>query len=284
MTLFQLMGLIQTKEKALQLFRRIRWKNGILCLNCGVFDGAQKQGKTKGGLQKYQCCCGHVFSDTSGTFLHKKHINLQHFFIALYELSQNKSITSVELGTKLGIPQKKAWHLLHILRGYCQTLILHFSHILMRGVTESDEAYFGKGKNSQMVQGLVQRGKHALIFPIADRTEQTLKGNIKQHVQKHAYMMTDTASAYGSLSCSGYTHFTLNHSQEEFSKGNGIHSNTIEGLWGNQKKILYGIHHGVSKNHLFNYVSEYLLKYNLKQANNTFPAFLNLFISPPLTC
>ena len=156
--------------------------------------------------------------------------------------------------------------------------------MIMRGVSESDEAHLGRGKNSQMVQGIVQRGGHAVILPISDRTEATLKGNIERHVIKRAYVMTDTASAYGGLSCWGYRHHTFNHSKDEFSRGNGYHSNTIEGLWGNQKRILYGIHHGVSKKRLFNYVNEYLLKYNLKQGKNTFHAFLDLFISPPLTC
>jgi transposase-like protein len=283
MTIFQLMDLIQTKEKARKLFQRIRWQEGILCRSCGAYENVQRQGKTKAGFQKYECCCGHVFSDISDTVLHKKHMDIQHFFIALYELSQNKSITSVELGKKLGIPQKKAWNILSTLRKHCQVLSQFFFTLMMRGVTESDEAWYGKGKNCQMVQGILQRGKHAVVIPIQDRTEKTLKNNIKAHILPHSYVMTDTASSYGGLSCSGYTHFTTNHSRE-FSRGNGIHSNTMEGFWGNQKKILYGIHHGVSKHHLLNYVAEYTLKYNLKQANSSFPAFLNLFISPPLTC
>lgn len=154
----------------------------------------------------------------------------------------------------------------------------------MRGVVETDEAYYGKGNNAQMVHGILQRGKHAVIYPIEDRTEKTLKDNIEAHVMKGSYIMTDTAAAYGSLCCFGYEHFTLNHAKDEFSRGRGIHSNTMEGFWGNQKKILYGIHHGVSKKRLFNYVSEFLLKFNLKQAQFTFPTFLHLFFSPPLTC
>lgn len=278
------MDLIQNEKKALQLFQRIRWKDGLLCKKCGTFDEAQKHSKTKTGFQKYLCFCGHVFSDTSGTILHRKQIPLKHFFFALYEISQKKSITSVELGKKLGIGQKQGWNILKILRNHCQKLLKTYMAMPMRGVVESDEAHFGKGKNSSMVQGIIQRGQHAVILPISDRKEETLKGNIKARVMKHSYVMTDTASAYGSLACSGYQHFTLNHSKDEFSRGNGIHSNTIEGLWGNQKKILYGIHHGVSKNHLFKYVSEYLLKFNLRQTKSTFPTFLNLFLNPPLSC
>ena len=284
MTIFELMELIQTKEMAIRIFRRIRWQNGILCPKCGVYESVEKHSKNGLGFQKYRCICGHIFSDTSGTILHRRRIDIRHFLIALYELSQTKGITSVELGKRPGIRQKKAWTLLTLLRNRCRNLIKPYYELMMRGVVETDEAYYGKGKNSQMFQGILQRGQHAIVIPIQDRTEKTLKGNIKKHVRKHSYVMTDTASAYGSLCCSGYTHFTLNHSIEEYSKGNGIHENTQEGFWGNQKKILYGIHHGVSKKYLFNYVSEYVLKYNLRQAKFTFPTFLNLFINPPLTC
>lgn len=285
MTIFELMDLINTKEKALKLFRRIRWQEGLYCQKCGLFDHVHKHGRTKTGFMKYKCLeCMHVFSDTSGTPFHKRRGEVRHWLFALYELSQNKSITSVELADKTGLKQKQAWSMLDFLRSHCLTLMKPFYNLLLRGVVESDEAYFGKGKNAQMVQGIVQRGKLAIILPISDRTEATLKGNLEVRVMKHSTIITDTASGYGGLSCWGYNHHTLNHSKEEFSKGNGIHSNTIEGLWGNQKKQLYGIHHGVSKKRLFNYVSEFLLKYNLKKANNTFTAFLQLFISPPLTC
>lgn len=284
MTIFQLMELIQTKETALKLFQRIRWREGILCMKCGVYNSAEKHSRTRSGFQRYRCVCGHIFSDISGTVFQKKHVDARYWLFALYELSQNKSITSVELGKKLGMPQRKAWGILHTLRGHCKFLMKDFEKIILRGVVETDEAYYGKSTNAQMVQGIVQRGKHAIVIPIEDRAEETLKGNVKQHVMKESYVMTDTASAYGSLSCSGYHHFTLNHSADEFSKGNGIHSNTIEGLWGNQKKILYGVHHGVSKKHLFNYVGEFLLKFNLRQANSTFLTFLPLFLSPPQIC
>jgi transposase-like protein len=285
MTIFELMELIQTNEKALKFFQRLRWKDGLSCPKCGLMKkDIERHSKTKLGYQRYRCFCGHVFSDTSKTAFHGKRMKARDWIFALYELSQNKGISSVELGQKLGMRQKKAWFLLTTLRKQCQVLMKPFEQMMMRGVVESDEAYLGLGDNATMVQGIVQRGKHAIIIPILDRTEKTLKGNIKRRVKKYAYVMTDTASAYFGLNCMGYEHFTLNHSKEEYSRGNGIHSNTIEGLWGNQKKILYGIHHGVSKKFLFHYVSEFLLKYNLKQAQFTFPSFLNLFFYPPLTC
>lgn len=279
------MELIQTKEQCIKLWQRIRWKDGVLCHKCGVYEESHKHGKTEYGFQKYKCsCCGYVFSDTSNTILHRRRIDLKQWFYGLYEISQTKGITSVELGHRLGVDQKKAWNQLNILREYCKVLMKVFHRKAMRGVTEVDEAYLGKRNNSTMVQGLVQRNQHAVILPIENRKEATLKGNIDKHIKKKSYVITDTASAYDSLCCSDYRHFTLNHSKEEYSKGNGIHSNSIEGLWGNLKKVLYSIHHGVKKKNLMNYVSEFLIKYNLKLKQFTFPAFLFLFIIPPLTC
>jgi hypothetical protein len=278
------MELIKTKEEAIKFFQRIRWQYGLICSKCGSVDESHLHSKTKNGFNKYQCICKHVFSDISDTCLHKSRTDIRIWFYALFELSQKKSISSCELAEKTNIRQNTAWNILDKLRSHCLDLIKPFEEIMMRGVTETDEAHLGKSDNSLMVQGLVQRGQHAIIKVINDRTELTLKGNIEQHIQKHSYIITDTASAYGGLCCHGYRHFTLNHSKNEFSKGRGINSNTIEGLWGNLKKVIYGTHHGVSKKNIMKYVSEFLLKYNHRQANNSFSLFLNLFFAPPLTC
>ena len=59
-------------------------------------------------------------------------------------------------------------------------LIEPFNRLIMEGVAEADEAHYGKGDNSQMVQGVLQRKGHAVVYPIRDRTEETLKGNIQK--------------------------------------------------------------------------------------------------------
>jgi len=279
------MELIKTPEAALSFFQRIRWQAGIVCQGCGVLGESEKHSKTKTGFQKYCCkACKRVFSDTSGTCLHRKRITPQQFLTTIYELTNKKSITSVRLGEKLGIRQRKAWSILHNVRkGFAAALVSTLPK-QFRGVTESDEGNLGKKANAVMVQGILQRGKQAVLIPILDRTELTLKGNLEAWVRKLSYIITDTAAAYGGLNCSGYTHYTLNHSEEEFSKGDGIHSNTIEGLWGNLKKVLYGIHHGVAKQNLFGYTSEFLVKYNLRHEQNLFASILPLIISPPLSC
>ncbi|MCG8491055.1 MAG: IS1595 family transposase [Sneathiellales bacterium] len=224
-----------------------------------------------------------MFSDTSGTYLYRKRIPPRELLLTLYELSQTKSITSGELGKKLGFSQKRAWNILHCLRQYAATL-KHITPDSLRGVVESDEAWIGRGRNTTILQGLVQRAGKIVLLPIPDCTEKVLKGNIKKFVEKFSSVMTDSAVAYGGLSCSGYYHQTVNHSKNEFSRGNGIHSNTIEGFWGNLKKVLYGIHHGVLRHNLGGYTAEFALKYNLRHSPSLFSNFLYLFIAPPLTC
>lgn len=110
MTIFEVMSLINTKDKAIKLFQRIRWQDGIYCIKCGLFDHVHRHGKVKNGFHKYKCiACKHVFSDTSGAIFHKRRGDIRHYLFALRELSQNKSIISVELGQKMGVGQKEAW-------------------------------------------------------------------------------------------------------------------------------------------------------------------------------
>ena len=149
MTLRQLMQLMKTKQAATRFFQRLRWQQGLICQRCGVIGAAHRHGRTKTGFQKYRCPdCQHVFSDTTGTCLHGTRITAQQFLLTLYELADNKSITSVALGRKLGTSQKRAWHMLHTIRRQFATLVTQFAHRAMRGVVESDEAHLGKQKNS----------------------------------------------------------------------------------------------------------------------------------------
>lgn len=146
LSVFDLMQIIQTTESAVRFFQRIRWPHGVFCVRCGVFGRSERHSKTMLGFQKYRCRdCRAVFSDTNGTFLHKKQLDARTLFYALYELSFTKGITSVELGQKLGIPQRKAWTILMLLRTQCERLIETIAEeLVFRGVVESDEAYLEK--------------------------------------------------------------------------------------------------------------------------------------------
>jgi transposase-like protein len=77
-------------ERAIEIFRCIRWNNGVYCPKCRSFEvnnrGTYKQ------LNRYTCKnCNTNFNDFTGTIFHKSKISLGEIFYILNNLG-NKSI------------------------------------------------------------------------------------------------------------------------------------------------------------------------------------------------
>ncbi len=79
-----------------------RWKDGYVCPKCGSRHGY----RLKNG--RYQCTqCRHQISVTAGTVLHKTHMPLTQWFLALYLVCQDKrGISAVQLSAQLGTTYK----------------------------------------------------------------------------------------------------------------------------------------------------------------------------------
>ena len=69
-----------------------------------------------------------------------------------------------------------------------------------------------------------------------------------------------------------FTHEFVNHSKLEYVRS-GVHTNTIEGFWGQLKRSLDGTYHCVSPKYLQFYVNEFVYRYNHRQVA-AFPALL----------
>ena len=63
-------------------------------------------------------------------------------------------------------------------------------------------------------------------------------------------------------------HHTVNHKREDYAHvaedGHHVHTNTVEGMFGNLKRQITGVHHSVSKKHLPKYLEEHDYKYNTR--------------------
>jgi transposase-like protein len=82
-----------------------------------------------------------------------------------------------------------------------------------------------------------------LLYPVSDRSEETLIPIIQRHVEPGATIYSDGWSSYCSLNELGYNHFTVLH-KYSFKKvyvkeGTGeevqVHTNRIEGAWKHAK-------------------------------------------------
>lgn len=130
------------------------------------------------------------------------------------------------------------------------------------GEAEVDESYFGarrrrgfhgklkrgRGTQKQPVFGILKRNGHVYTEIIPNCKKEILQAIIRGKVDKSAVIYSDSWRSYDSLVDVGYDkHFRVNHGNNEFSRGHGIHINGIENFWSFTKRRLAKFN-GVKKN------------------------------------
>ena len=143
---------------------------------------------------------------------------------------------------------------------------------VLSGEIEIDESLFGRrikynrgNPNPGMkiwIFGLVERASNSLIlYPVSDRTADTLIPLIQRHVAPGSTIYSDGWSAYCSLNALGYRHFTVLHKysfkkvyvKEGTDERVTVHTNQIEGAWKHAKlhfRKMAGTHRSQFEGHL----------------------------------
>jgi hypothetical protein len=81
--------------------------------------------------------------------------------------------------------------------------------------------------------------------------------------------MTDDARFYFNIGREFAAHGTTIHSNREFSRGGGIHSNTAENFFSILKRGVVGTYHHMSATHMHRYLAEFDLRYSTKNSTDT---------------
>lgn len=130
------------------------------------------------------------------------------------------------------------------------------------GEAEVDESYFGarrkrgyrgklkrgRGTQKQPVFGILKRDGHVYTEIIPNCKKSVLRAIIKGRIDKSVVIYSDGWRGYDGLVDVGYDkHFRVNHDDNEFFKGHGIHVNGIENFWSFTKRRLAKFN-GVKKN------------------------------------
>jgi transposase-like protein len=130
------------------------------------------------------------------------------------------------------------------------------------GEAEIDESYFGakrirgyrgklkrgRGTRKQPVFGIFKRDGRVYTEVIPNCKKPVLQAIIKGKIDLSAVIYSDGWRGYDGLVDVGYNkHFRVNHGNNEFSKGGGIHINGIENFWSFTKRRLSKFN-GVKKN------------------------------------
>lgn len=230
------------------------------------------------GRKSYVNAEGHQIHPLSGTIFEKSRTPLTLWFHALFLYASSKNgVSSKELQRQLGVTYKCAWRM-----GYQIRSLMKQDSEPLTGTVEVDETFFGKKGNLQNskhiktgLMGMVERGGKVRVLKIRHRGTEVLIPAIKKNIAKNARIMTDEWKVYPKLKKHGYTREAVNHSKKEWARGL-VHTNTIEGFWGQLKRSIHGTYHFVSVQHLQGYVDLFAYLYN--QRNSSVPVFSSLVL------
>lgn len=245
-----------------------RWPKGWTCPRCGAAKSYPIQGR-----RQYECaCCRYQVSVTAGTVLHKTRTPLRLWFLAIFFMTTDKrGISSVGLSKQLGIPQKRAWSMLHKLR---RAMGRRDGRYTLDGLVELDESFFGApkeggcrgrgtSKNKVLVGlSLTAEGKprhvRFKVLPRIDRTH--LEQAIGEMVAPGAMVKTDGLRSYLSLGGKGFIHQRIiAKDQDILEELRWLHV-TVS----NAKALIGGTYHGLGRQggkHLQAYLDEYAYRF-----------------------
>ena len=261
------------EHKARVHLENVRWPDGRYCPHCGE---AEKTSPVKGKSHRpglYYCVsCKKQFTVTVGTLFERSKVPLHKWVMAFHLMaSSKKGISAHQLHRMLGVTYKTAWFMAHRIR----EAMRDFKPEPMGGqnkVVEADETYVGgKAKNrahrkeppkKEAVFSLVERDGTVRSFHVPDVSGNTLRPILVSHVDRKSYLMTDEAAVYLAPGNEFAGHGTVNHSIDEYMRGNFWHTNTMENYFSIMKRGINGVYHHVSQKHLRRYLGEFDFRYN----------------------
>lgn len=220
------------------------------------------------GRKSFVCSkCNRNVSPTFGTIMEKSATPLTLWFYALYLFSVSKNgVSAKELERQLGVTYKCAWRMANKIRS-----LMGDGGSLLNGIVEIDETYFG-GKHLQKDKfakktaliGMTERGGRARVKKVPNRETHIILNTVKENISRNALIMSDEFDAYKKLSKLGYMNQRVKHGKKHWVRGN-VHTNTVEGFWGQLKRSIKGTYHHVSSQHLQSYADEFAFRYSYRE-------------------
>ena len=251
------------------------WPNGPVCPFCGETERVGRlNGKTtRPGLCKCYVC-QKPFTVRMGTIFESSHLALRYWLQVIHLMcASKKGIATRQIQRMLRCSMKTAWFVGHRIR---EAMKETAGLPPMGGdgqIIEADETFVGRKPGTKVRKGhshmnvvfsLVERGGKARSFHVADINSGTLVPMMKKNISSRSTVMTDSAWAYGSLPLHFKRHESVNHSKDEYVRGDA-HTNTIEGFFSIFKRGVYGTYQHISEAHLKRYLAEFDFRYTNRE-------------------
>jgi transposase-like protein len=259
-------------ENCRKFMIELRWSDGVVrCPQCGA-DKVTWLAKAR----VWKCYAKHerpTFTLKTGSIFEASPIPVEKWLVAAWLLISCKNgVSSYEVHRALGVTQKSAWFMLHRIRLAMQ----ESGFAKLSGEIEVDESYIG-GKsrnmhknrklgrgpgNKDIVFGMLERDGNVRAIHTHGRGKPELQRHIREHVEAGSAIFSDELHSYDGLSTE-FKHDVINHAIE-YAHGN-VHTNGMENFWSLLKRGLRGTYVSVEPFHLFRYLDEQVLRFNLRK-------------------
>jgi ISXO2-like transposase domain len=193
-------------------------------------------------IPSYRCSerpCDLPFTVRTKSIYEGSKIPFRTWLLAFYELgTRKKSISSVELATRIGTTQKTAWLINHKIRA----MLKDINPELLKDYAAVDETRIGgKEKNKHankkrqhteggwdktLVFGAIGLGGKVKAKVVPDADGATLLPIVKKWIAAKSLMVSDELSSYSALK-GDYWLVSINHSAGEYARG-GFSTNGME--------------------------------------------------------
>jgi len=266
------------EDACLAYLMKARFGNPLECPKCGNEGQFAKLKK----VPAYACpTCGHHIHPMAGTIFHRSHVPLQKWFYAMYLFTTSRhGVPAKELQRQLGVSYPTAFRMGHQIRKHMAETD---GDPMLGGHVEVDETYVGGkrpgkrgrgAKGKSVVFGMLERDGDVMTRVVQNVRRVTLETHILENIMAGSRISSDELTSYAKLARHGFKHEAVNHSAEEWARGD-VHVNSLESFWSRVKNSIRGTHIHVSKKHLPKYLGEFEFRHNLrKNPDQMFPRLL----------
>ena len=285
-----------------ELFRTVRWTNGLFCPRCGGGD-IVRYCRYQGHVRRYTCKdCSRTFNDKTGMILHHRHVRMGDWMLALWMFlcgPPNGILIIYYIATSLD----RACGAVYRMMRDIMRKVSELPEGRLSETGETDEGYARAGskgvalgsngenrtipsrrwlprgpgrdtfkKNTPMAtiyhRRATQDEPDVAILEVPRGDGRTLAEMVAEKFEPGSTVITDEHQAYKSPEEIGYVHPAVNHGEGEYASEDHseIHINNCECRMGLLKWWLKK-HRGVSKWHLEEYVKSFQFVHNHRHYN-----------------
>jgi transposase-like protein len=297
LTVLQLADKLRDEGDAYKFLEDMRWNGQPVCPHCDATDpyflnpqnGKTRTTRTGTESQRrvWKCrSCRKQFSVLTGTIFHGTKIPVRTWVLVVFEMASSKNgVAAREIERKYGLTPKSAWFLMHRIR---EAMKREPMAGLLTGRVVADETYIGGkpsnrhghdpkkhdgrigGTDKTRVLALVPRdGGEVVTKVVPNVTGENLAAALRGEVEPERVILhTDEGRGYRYMDLPFKAHYTVNHAQREYARGD-VSTNQAESFFSQLKRSIDGTHHHVSVDHLPRYLAEFGFRYTYRKESDT---------------